>query len=137
MTPDTSGSGFPPQEKLKSRKAIQFLFESGSTAVQHPLKAIYLFKAEVPHLVRFGVSVPKRSTPKAIHRNKIKRKIREAYRLQKRELNQICFEKKTGLDMMWIYIGKSELEFQEGFDSASKLIQKIKSKVEKLSVKAL
>ena len=133
MSPETAGSGFPQKEKLKSRKAIQALFEQGSSFVRLPFKMIYLFhKPEGdPPLVRFSVSVPKRSFPKAHDRNTIKRKIREVYRLQKFPLLQSCQSKMIGLDMMWVYVGKTELEYSILHAAATKIIEKTLALVEK------
>jgi len=127
MNPEATGSGFPAKEKLKSRKAIQFLFDHGSSMTQAPIKVIYLFKTGIgdPNaLVKFSVSVPKKTTPKAYQRNRIKRLIREVYRLQKSPLLEVCQSRMISLDMMWIYMSKSEMDYPVFFSSASKIIQK-------------
>ena len=127
MNPETTGSGFPAKEKLKSRKKIQHVFEHGSAIVQVPFKVVYLFnkpEGNEPAFVRFSVSVPKRSFPRAHDRNRIKRKTREVYRLQKAALLQYGKAKRVGLDMMWIYLGKTELDYPSLYTAASKLIQK-------------
>ncbi|MDZ4707130.1 MAG: ribonuclease P protein component [Saprospiraceae bacterium] len=127
MNPETTGSGFPAKEKLKSRKKIQHLFEHGSSIVQLPFKMVYLFNKpegdDLP-LVQFSVSVPKRSFPRAHDRNRIKRKTREVYRLQKSSLLTLGQSKMIGLDMMWIYLGKTELDYHNLYTAATKLIQK-------------
>lgn len=134
MQPETTGSGFPAKEKLKSRKAIQYLFEHGSSMVQPPFKLVYLFnipEVDLVPLVKFSVSVPKKNNPKAHQRNRIKRKTREVYRLQKSPLLDNCHSKNISLDMMWIYMGKEELEYSVLFASASRIIQKLIIQAEK------
>ena len=74
------------QEKLKSKKAIEELFIEGISVSSYPLRLIFLKKSNdssVP--IKLGMSVPKRKVNKAVHRNRIKRVLREVYRLNKLE----------------------------------------------------
>jgi len=74
-------------EKLKSEKLITELFSNGKSISAHPLRLVYLettFSDSVK--VKTGVSVPKRNFRKAVDRIRIKRMMREAYRLNKPEL---------------------------------------------------
>jgi ribonuclease P protein component len=75
---------FNKAEKLKSKKLIAQLFETGKTVTAYPLKLVYLeTQFEDDSLLKTGVSVSKRSFKKAVDRNRIKRLMREAYRLNK------------------------------------------------------
>jgi ribonuclease P protein component len=71
-------------EKLKSKKRIQQLFEEGSPVAVPSLKLLYL-PVEDPAAGKFKVAfaVPKKNFKSAVDRNKIKRLLREAYRLNK------------------------------------------------------
>lgn len=71
-------------EKLKSKKLIEQLFSEGKTVTQHPLRLIFIAASFNDDLkFKVGVSVSKRNFKKAVDRNKIKRLLREAYRLNK------------------------------------------------------
>ena len=75
---------FPKREKLKSRKQIEALFAEGSAINNYPLKLLYqktLFSDGVKTKTMFVV--PKRNIRSAVKRNRIKRLLREAYRLNR------------------------------------------------------
>ncbi|MFH4969283.1 ribonuclease P protein component [Gaetbulibacter sp. M240] len=78
-------------EKLKGKKLIEQLFEEGRSVSSFPLRLVYItthFKDGAK--VKTGVSVSKKSFKRAVDRNRIKRLMREAYRLNKTEyLNNI------------------------------------------------
>lgn len=74
--------GLPKDERLKGRHWFGVLFEQGQNIKRFPLKLVHTPVAETTNHL-FGVSVPKRNVPKAVNRNRIKRQIREAYRLNK------------------------------------------------------
>lgn len=84
---------------LRSKKEIEYLFENGKIIQAYPLKAVYLFvpKNNSFNEDRFKVLfvVPKRNIKKAAHRNRIKRKIKESFRLLQYHVNvpdnQICW----------------------------------------------
>lgn len=78
---------FGKQEKLKSRKLIEQVFTGGKAIAATPLRLIYTkpqVEMDVP--VKVGVTVSSRNFKKAVDRNRIKRLLREAYRLNKAEL---------------------------------------------------
>ena len=96
-------------EKLKSKKLIDKLFNEGRSINVFPLKLVYLetgLEDSVP--VKTGVSVSKRYFKNAVDRNRIKRLLRETYRLNKPELfNKIT----TQYAFMILYIGKTGTDF--------------------------
>lgn len=73
---------FKKAERLKSEKIIKELFLKGSSFYSYPLKIFYLpSPKEGPSQVMFAV--PKKKIKRAVDRNKLKRRMREAYRLNK------------------------------------------------------
>ena len=93
-------------EKLKSEKAISQLFSEGESVSAYPLRLVYL-KNETA--LKVGVSVSKRNFKKAVDRIRIKRLMREAYRLNKKQLidNNI-----TNYSFMILYINKEMPDFK-------------------------
>ena len=100
---------FKKIEKLKSQKLIEKLFSEGKSIAVYPLRLVYLKTSfEDPVKLKVGVSVSKRNFKKAVDRNRMKRLMREAYRLNKSKyLNTITDQ----YAFMILYIGKSETDF--------------------------
>jgi len=83
-----AGVRFKKTERLSKEKWIQELFEKGSSFYLFPFKIIYLKHPESTLPNQILISVPSRQFKKAVDRNLIKRRIREAYRTQKSNLTQ-------------------------------------------------
>ena len=96
---------FPKKEKLKSKTLIEQLFVEGKNISNFPLKLIYLKTTfEDGAKIKTGVIAPKKNFKKAVHRNRIKRLLREAYRLNK----PIIFNNIEGsYAFMILYLGKN------------------------------
>jgi ribonuclease P protein component len=115
---------FGKAQKLKSRTLIQQLFTQGKHISAFPLKAIWLPTNEHNHL-QAGVSVSKRYFKKATDRNKIKRRIREAYRLQKNDLESHLLETNQKISLFLIYTGKDIPAYQQISDGCGIIIKKL------------
>ncbi len=94
---------FPKSQRLKSNKKIQKLFVDGKTIRYKQIILRYLFyNKEVGDLPKTLFIIPKKALKNAAHRNKIKRQLREAYRINKEALRCFC-EKKSLLLLGFIY----------------------------------
>lgn len=98
---------FKKSERLSSKKTIQELFSKGSSFYIYPFKIIYREDQETP-VHQILISVPKRNFKKAVHRNLLKRRIREAYRL-----NKHLFKTPHKLQIAYIYTAKELLDYKE------------------------
>ncbi|MDB9960491.1 ribonuclease P protein component [Oceanihabitans sp.] len=110
------------KEKLKSNKLIDALFENGKSISVYPLRLVFL-ETTFPESIKIktGVSVPKRNFKKAVDRIRIKRVMREAYRLNKSELfNNIT----TQYAFMILYIGKDKTTYPKLEPAMKQLFKK-------------
>lgn len=94
---------YPKSEKLKSKNLINKLFNEGKSINSPPLRVIYIKTSFLePVAVKCGVTVGKKHFHSAVDRNRIKRLIREAYRLNKGDL---CKNKEKQYALMFLYVG--------------------------------
>lgn len=96
---------FRKSERLYQKKKIKELFTGGSSFYLYPFKVIFLKDEDLANN-QVLISVPKRNFKKAVHRNLLKRRIREAYRL-----NKALFKIPDKLRIAYIYTSKELLEF--------------------------
>jgi ribonuclease P protein component len=120
---------FNQKEKLKSKKLIDKLFTEGQSVSAYPLRLVYLPTSFIDDVVsKTGVSVSKRNFKTAVDRNRIKRLLREAYRLNKATyFNNIT----TQYAFMILYIGKEKPSFTEVEIKMKLLFEKFQNKVSK------
>ncbi len=104
---------FSKSERLCSSKTIELLFTEGKSFVKYPLRISKLQTANHPSTVQLLISVPKKRFKRANKRNLLKRRIREAYRLNKHELTELISQKEYGLALSFIYLPTEILTFQE------------------------
>lgn len=101
---------YPRQEKLKSKKEITLLFEKGKWSSCGHLRIITLPQADL-QVPKLGVSVSKRNFKKATDRNRVKRLLREAYRLNKSEFTRAFGS--SGISMLFWASSKKPEHYQE------------------------
>jgi ribonuclease P protein component len=101
---------YQKKDKLKSRKQTQHLFSTGHAINVFPSRLIYTIEpisitdnTQLSSLLQAGVGAPSRTFRKAVQRNRVKRLLREAYRLEKPNfLSQASLEQKR-VNLFFLY----------------------------------
>ena len=95
-------------EKLCSRTAVERLFGEGKSLMAFPVRAAYRLRPRGEHPVQFLISIPKKRIRKAVLRVTLRRRVREAYRLNRRELLFPALEQEgLGVDIAFVYLDSS------------------------------
>lgn len=92
-------------ERLDKKKIIEKMFAGGARSFTiFPLRVVYLPAEEVEAHAAILVSVSKRRFKRAVKRNRVKRQIREAYRLHKHPLLETLAARQQRLAIAFIYL---------------------------------
>jgi ribonuclease P protein component len=106
---------FSKEEKLCYKKNIDRLFNEGRSFTLHPVRVFYLLHEnsdEFPS--RVLIAIPKKSFKRAVHRNRLRRLIREAYRLNKSRWLEHLNTLHLHIYIGFIYIGNThEIPFND------------------------
>jgi ribonuclease P protein component len=146
---------FKKEERLKSEKIITQLFRKGHSFACYPLRLVYAElpnsetetsdieavhhseirnpKSEIVSPIQFALSVPKKAFKRAVDRNVLRRRIREAYRLHKIELYRFLENQPSNGDkrfaFMVLYTAKEEMPYGEIEKGIKKMIRKFKEEL--------
>lgn len=105
---------------------MQFLFSSGTAITMHPIRLIYTIEKEEPEIflngvLQAGVGAPCRHFRKAVQRNKVKRLLREGYRLEKPDFMNAINLTNTRLNLFFLYVD-ANVQSQQQIQTTMKLL---------------
>lgn len=101
------------QEKLKGRKLADGLFATGKSFTSFPVKVFYMLPTQpLDNCVKAGVGASSRNFKRAVDRNRVKRLLREAYRMEKLPLYQFLGEHNLQAAIFILYIDKVLPDFK-------------------------
>jgi ribonuclease P protein component len=104
---------FRKNEKLTSEKDIDLLFKDGMSSFIHPIKVLFITSTNQPPECKVLITAPKRYLKTAVERNLVKRRIREAYRLNSTCFKNKLLEKNIGASIAFIYSSSKIVSFKK------------------------
>ena len=123
---------FQKKDKLKSSIAIEKLFHANKFVLSYPIKCYFSFSeiTEDKSTLQVAFTVPKKTFKKAVDRNTLKRRMREAYRLNyQRIFEPFITQNNKQVQLLIIYIGKEILDYRTIESNIQKLLQKLIEKI--------
>ena len=117
-------------ERLKSRKSIEQLFSDGKKITVAPYRVLYFLTKEKDPSLLFGAGVSAKNFKKAVDRNRIKRLTKEAYRLQKINLQEKIKANNIQLHVFFIYTRKQLPEYKDVYEKTGVVLKKLERIIE-------
>ena len=109
---------FSKEERITHKRDIQNLFNSGKKLNLFPFDIRY-YSGTMGSLNKVLISVSKKNIKSAVKRNLIKRRIKESYRLNKKQLSN------SGYSIAIIYVDNKILKFKQIEDFIQKILKNI------------
>lgn len=126
-------NGLSKSERIVSKKLLDTLFRGGGKSIAaYPLRLVYMpidIEGEKPH-AEILVSVSKRHFKRAVKRNRCKRHVREAYRLNKHIVYDALAEKESkALALAFIWISDDLQDYSTVEKSMTNLLNRMVEKI--------
>ena len=102
----------PKSERLSSLTAVRRLFTDGASGFVYPFRYMVFKTESTTPTVEVLFSVPKRNHKRANKRNTLKRRMREAYRLNNEALHASIKEQGKEVDIAFVYSSKDLLPYK-------------------------
>ncbi len=122
------------EERLKSRKIIELLFKEGKSFSNFPFRVVWKYLPQESNIIlQAGFTVSSKHFKKAVDRNRTRRLMKEAYRLQKNGLQQNLGHSNKRLGIFFIYVGKEIPDYALVFEKIAVIIGRLQKIVNEKS----
>ena len=131
MDMDTQDNKRTKAERLNSKKNIDRIFSGGESFVVYPYRIVYTFPdaSEQEASASFFVSVPKKKFKRAVKRNLIRRRIKEAYRLNKALLTSVLKEENKHIAMAFLYLDREVRDYGSLEPKMQEMLRQLAEKI--------
>lgn len=116
---------FPKNERLKSRKKLQEVFTDGKSVRAGHIRIVYLLEKSLQPEIKCGVGLTTRNFKHAVDRNRIKRLLREAYRMQQLMLKKKILTGEHSWHIFILYTGAGLPKYVEVYNNVGLALQKL------------
>ena len=104
---------FPKKQKLCNETAIKEMFSNGKSFVIHPIRLVWKEEGDSDTVaIKSIIVVPKKQLKLATDRNIVRRRMKEAYRLNKTEIEHFLVDKNKQLNIAIVYQNEKILSYK-------------------------
>lgn len=118
-------SSLPKTERLHSLTALRRLFAEGTSGFVYPFRYMTFTESCDQPSVEVVFSVPKRYHKRAVRRNLLRRRTKEAYRLSKQVVVEHAKKEGIAIDIALIYSSKEPLPYKTIANAVRKILAQI------------
>ena len=122
---DSKPQGLAKSERLSSLTALRRLFTDGRSGFVYPFRYTIFTEKSTSPTVEVLFSVPKRYHKRANKRNLLRRRAKEAYRLNKEQLWGVCSEQGVAVDVALVYSSKEILPYNTIENAVRRIIAEV------------
>lgn len=122
---DAKPNGLAKTERLSSLTAVRRLFTDGVSGFVYPFRYTVIVEKSTSPTVEVLFSVPKRNHKRANKRNLLRRRTKEAYRLNKSSLWSATAERGVAVDMALVYSSKEVLPYKTIENAVRRIIDEV------------
>lgn len=116
---------FSKSSRLKSRKKLQQVFSTGRRLYSGNVKLLCIREPAEKPAVYCGVGTSSRHFRKAVDRNRIKRLLREAYRLQQYPLKELAAQTSSSYSLFFLFTGKEIPLYSDIYKQIGRILEKL------------
>ena len=118
----------PKSERLGSLAAVRRLFQDGASGFVYPFRYMVIAEKSTSPSVEVLFSVPKRYHKRANKRNTLRRRMKEAYRLNKCAIAASAVDRGLGVDIAIVYSSKEILPYKTIEYAICKILSEVDSR---------
>lgn len=123
-------NSFPKEMRITRKSQMDELFSSGESFIAYPLRVVFVKKEKMPESeIAVLVNVSKRKFKRAVKRNRMKRLIRENFRIHRHDLENLLRTRPYSLNIAFLYLKNELSDYVEINKAMAKALDLLKKKI--------